>query len=64
MKKLLIAVIISSGVLLPGVAGAARPAEPGEFGRHISHCAQEHGFSGAHNPGMHQGRAGWHGGSC
>ena len=64
MKKLLIALIISSGFLVPGVAGATPPTEPGEFGQHIANCAQEHGFDAAHNPGMHRGRAGWDGASC
>jgi hypothetical protein len=65
MKKLLTAaVVISSGFVLPGVAGAAPPADPGDFGHHVANCAQEHGFDGEHNPGMHRGRADWDGAAC
>ena len=64
MQKFLIVLIISSGLLVPGVAGAAPPAEPGAFGRHISICAREHGFDATHNPGSHQGRAGWDATPC
>ena len=31
----------------------------GDFGEHVSTCARDHGFSAAHNPGMHQGFHGW-----
>lgn len=47
---------------LTGTASAAVSAEaaPGDdYGQHVVHCAQHHGFAGDHNPGMHQGRAGW-----
>ena len=30
-----------------------------DFGHHVRTCAQTMGFSGDHNPGMHQGHAGW-----
>jgi hypothetical protein len=36
----------------------------GDFGQHVSQCAQQMGFSGDHNPGMHDGAAGWDGMSC
>lgn len=40
--------------------GAATPATAaGDFGDHVSQCAQTIGFSAYHNPGMHQGRHGW-----
>ena len=40
--------------------GAATPATAaGDFGDHVSTCAQTIGFNADHNPGMHQGRAGW-----
>lgn len=64
MKKVLIAFIITSGFLVPGVARATPPTERGEFGQHIANCALEHGFDAAHNPGMHHGRAGWDGTPC
>ena len=40
--------------------GAGTPAATaGDFGDHVSTCAQTVGFSADHNPGMHQGRHGW-----
>lgn len=40
--------------------GAATPATAaGDFGDHVSTCAQTMGFNAEHNPGMHQGRHGW-----
>ena len=54
-------VVLSTGAALalqPGVASA------GEFGQHVRQCAQEHGFNGSHNPGMHRGAAGWHPATC
>lgn len=29
------------------------------FGEHVAGCARGAGFSGTHNPGMHQGAHGW-----
>lgn len=54
-------VAVSTGAALalqPGVANA------GEYGQHVRQCAQEHGFDGSHNPGMHRGAAGWHHDAC
>ena len=39
--------------------GATPAAADGDFGDHVITCAQTVGFSGDHNPGMHQGRHGW-----
>ena len=41
------------------VAAAAEPDTGQEFGEHVSACAGAVGFDGTHNPGMHQGFAGW-----
>ena len=41
-------------LLLPAPASAAD-----DFGQHVAVCAKDMGFTGDHNPGMHQGRAGW-----
>lgn len=41
----------------PAVATAA--ASGADFGQHVRHCAQSMGLDGTHNPGMHQGFAGW-----
>ena len=57
----LVTVVLSAGTalaLLPGAAAAD------EFGQHVRHCAQHHGFDGSHNPGMHQGAAGWDHAGC
>jgi hypothetical protein len=51
-------------LLMAGPAAAATPADAGNFGTHVSTCAQTMGFSGAHNPGMHRGVAGWDGMPC
>ena len=45
---------------LPGTASA----DASDYGQHVRHCAQSMGFSGEHNPGMHQGNAGWDGMTC
>jgi len=47
----------------PGASSAADPAA-NDYGQHVRHCAQTMGFSGEHNPGMHQGNAGWDGMTC
>ena len=54
--------LIASAALLPGSAAIAddNPA----LGEHVVHCAQGVGFSGTHNPGMHQGASGWSGMTC
>ena len=38
---------------------SASAAAGSEFGHHVQSCAQDVGFHGAHNPGMHTGFAGW-----
>ena len=50
-------------LLMPAAANAAPPSA-GAFGQHVRSCAQDVGFSGTHNPGMHRGAAGWDGASC
>lgn len=42
----------------------AGQARADTFGQHVRNCAQTMGFSGAHNPGMHHGAAGWDGEPC
>lgn len=56
---------VTAGLLLlmPSAANAA-PASAGSFGQHVRTCAQDMGFSGTHNPGMHRGAAGWDGAAC
>ena len=63
MRKLLAAAaIVVAVVSIPGVAGASEAHA--EFGHHVVTCVHEHGFDGAHNPGMHHGAAGWDGSTC
>ena len=60
-------VIVGAVAAVVGVgstAGAAADTSGREFGQHVSHCAQTMGFNGQHNPGMHQGYAGWDGMPC
>ncbi len=54
----LLALVIGLMVLPAG------PARADTFGQHVRNCAQTMGFSGAHNPGMHHGAAGWDGEPC
>jgi hypothetical protein len=57
----LVTVALAGGTavaLQPGVAAA------GDYGQHVRQCAQEHGFDGSHNPGMHRGASGWHHEEC
>lgn len=49
--------VLTATVLTVGAASPATAAD--DFGDHVSTCAQAIGFSGDHNPGMHQGRHGW-----
>ncbi len=51
-------------LLVSAPAWAAPPSGPASFGQHVRVCAQEVGFSGDHNPGMHHGVAGWDGMPC
>jgi len=46
------ALVVATGGLEP--ANAAD-----DFGSHVVDCAQDPGFNGEHNPGMHRGYAGW-----
>ncbi|NNF54006.1 MAG: hypothetical protein HKN03_06125 [Acidimicrobiales bacterium] len=59
MKRKLIATVAVSAALMlvPAAASAAGPEA--NFGSHVSQHAQTHGFSGTHNPGVHQGVSGW-----
>ncbi|GEP38114.1 hypothetical protein NPS01_17770 [Nocardioides psychrotolerans] len=60
----LVALPFALGLLiaLPGAA-QAEPA-PGDFGQHVSSCAQTMGLSGDHNPGVHRGAHDWDGMPC
>ena len=56
---------LAAVALAPATAMANAPSDSGSgFGRHVRQCAQTMGFSGTHNPGMHQGYADWDGPPC
>jgi Spy/CpxP family protein refolding chaperone len=59
------AALVSAALVVatPATAHAAT-ATGGDFGEHVRVCAQTMGFTGSHNPGMHQGYAGWNGMPC
>jgi hypothetical protein len=47
------------GAILALAATPAGPATAGDFGQHVSTCAQTHGLGADDNPGMHRGITGW-----
>lgn len=51
------ALIAGAALLTTGIAAPAGADD--QFGHHVRTCAQATGFDGDHNPGMHQGYAGW-----
>jgi hypothetical protein len=53
-------------ILLIAAPNAPFADEPtvAKYGLHARDCAQTMGFTGEHNPGMHQGFAGWDGMTC
>lgn len=59
--RILLGVALVAGtVALPATAAFAATPNPGPaYGQHVSLCARTMGFSGALNPGMHQGKTGW-----
>ncbi|MDF1596789.1 MAG: hypothetical protein P1T08_11985 [Acidimicrobiia bacterium] len=57
-KNLIVTAATVAALMLAPVAASASP--DGNFGSHVSQHAQDHGFSGTHNPGVHhQGASGW-----
>ena len=54
--------VIGLLIALPSAAQAAPGS--GNFGQHVSTCAQTMGLNGDHNPGMHHGASGWDGMPC
>lgn len=52
------------GLSGPGLARAQSSSGNDDFGRHVVSCVRARGFDRAHNPGMHQGAAGWDGHEC
>ena len=65
VRILLTAVIAAGAVVLPVAGASAATPNPGPaFGQHVSEYARTMAFSGTHNPGLHQGGAGWDGMTC
>jgi hypothetical protein len=66
IRRIVVATALAGAtVVLAGPAPAsANQAAGADFGQHVRICAQAMGFTGEHNPGMHQGYAGWDGMSC
>lgn len=52
------------GLSGPSLARAQSSSGHDGFGRHVVSCVRAGGFDGTHNPGMHQGAAGWNGHYC
>ena len=50
-------------IAVPTTALASTPTGA-DYGQHVRVCAQTMGFTGEHNPGMHQGFSGWDGMTC
>ena len=66
IRRLAVAAAVASatiGVATPAAA-LANDTAGADFGQHVRSCAQTMGFTGAHNPGMHQGFANWNGMTC
>lgn len=51
-------------MLAPAAGAATTDMAPANSGQDVQQCAPTMGFSGEHNPGMHQGAAGWDGIPC
>ena len=58
------AVVVTTTTVILAPASAALAGSGPAFGQHVVECAQTVGFSATHNPGMHQGAAGWDGMTC
>lgn len=54
-----VAIFPASSAFASGSAADESAANGPGFGAHVAGCAQGAGFSGAHNPGMHQGASNW-----
>lgn len=64
MQGALAATLAVATLAVAGPATAQAATEGQDFGGHVASCAGNMDFEGAHNPGMHQGAAGWDGTEC
>lgn len=52
-------------LVLTAAPAAALDDVPNPYADHVVHCAQDMGFTGSHNPGVHhQGFSGWQPHDC
>ena len=58
LSRVLVSVLSAGAMLLVANPAYAASANA-DYGQHVRHCTQHMGFSGEHNPGMHQGKSGW-----
>lgn len=62
VMRIMLRAIVSlglSGALMLVAAPAFAANATADYGQHVRHCAQHHGFNGEHHPGTHQGKSGW-----
>lgn len=60
ISRMIVAGVAVAIALVAYPGGALADADEGAtYGGHVVHCAQSVGFDGVHNPGMHNGYAGW-----
>lgn len=66
IRRLAIAAAVAGAIAILATAAPASAADTNsrDFGQHVHICAQTMGFTGNHNPGLHQGYAGWDGMAC
>jgi hypothetical protein len=64
-RVVVVAAAVGAAVVAVPAAGWADTDPTGaDFGEHVVQCAQTTGFEGEHNPGMHDGYAGWEAHEC
>ena len=63
ITKVVLLVLVAATTTVLGAAPSVAATGP-DFGQHVSSCVHDMGFSGVHNPGMHQGVSGWDGLPC
>ena len=57
--------VVAATLIIAVPGGALASTQTGaDNGQHVRVCAQTMGFTGQHNPGMHQGFSGWDGMTC
>ena len=64
--RIFLAAALATGAVVLSAAGAsAATADLSPvFGSHVAECTQMMGFTGTHNPGMHEGASEWDGMTC